>query len=286
MVRIDDPATLHQRFPSASEEALAAFGDGRLYAERFVERARHVEVQILGDAHGTVIHLGDRDCSVQRRFQKVIEEAPAVGLADELREGLAAAAVALGRELGYCGAGTVEFLVDLDREDFSFLEVNTRLQVEHPVTEAVTGVDIVREQLRLAAGRPLSVRQQDVAVTGHAIECRINAEAPDRDFLPSPGTITTWEPPHGDAVRIDSHAFAGYDVPPFYDSLIAKLIVAGTDRAGAIRATQTALANFTVEGVDTTIDLHRSIIGHPDFERGDVTTIWLEQVLLDRALQI
>ena len=286
MVRIDDPATLHQRFPSASEEALAAFGDGRLYAERFVERARHVEVQILGDAHGTVIHLGDRDCSVQRRFQKVIEEAPAVGLADELREGLAAAAVALGRELGYCGAGTVEFLVDLDREDFSFLEVNTRLQVEHPVTEAVTGVDIVREQLRLAAGRPLSVRQQDVAVTGHAIECRINAEAPDRDFLPSPGTITTWEPPHGDAVRIDSHAFAGYDVPPFYDSLIAKLIVAGTDRAGAIRATQTALANFTVEGVDTTIDLHRSIIGHPDFERGDVTTTWLEQVLLDRALQI
>ena len=195
MVRVDNAGELAERFAVASNEAASAFGDGRLYVERFVENARHVEVQLLGDHHGSVVHLGDRDCSVQRRYQKVVEEAPAAALAPDLRDRLAAAALALGRELDYVGAGTVEFLVDLDRDDFSFLEVNTRVQVEHPVTEMVTGVDIVREQLRIAAGRPLSFTQSEVAVRGHAIECRINAESVMTGFVPTPGRIVRWSPP-------------------------------------------------------------------------------------------
>ena len=234
MVRVDDPGELAARFGTASGEAEAAFGDGRMYVERYVENARHVEVQLLGDQHGGIVHLGDRDCSTQRRFQKLVEEAPATALSADLRQRLADAAVALGRELDYRGAGTVEFLVDLDRGEFSFLEINTRVQVEHPVTEMVTGVDIVREQLRIAAGEPLSFSQDDVAVRGHAIECRINAESVADGFLPSPGTITRWDPPTGDHVRVDSHVFAGYEISPYYDSLIAKLIVSGADRAEAI----------------------------------------------------
>ena len=191
MVRVDGPSELAARFGTASGEAEAAFGDGRMYVERYVENARHVEVQLLGDQHGGIVHLGDRDCSTQRRFQKLVEEAPATALSADLRQRLADAAVALGRRLDYRGAGTVEFLVDLDRSEFSFLEINTRVQVEHPVTEMVTGVDIVREQLRIAAGEPLSFTQDDVAIGGHAIECRINAESVADGFLPSPGTITT-----------------------------------------------------------------------------------------------
>jgi acetyl-CoA carboxylase, biotin carboxylase subunit len=279
MVRVDDSAELATRFAVASNEALSAFGDGRLYVERWVENARHVEVQLLADTHGNIVHLGDRDCSVQRRYQKVLEEAPAT-LPAPLHHRLAEAAVALGRELDYVGAGTVEFLVDLDRDEFVFLEVNTRVQVEHPVTEMVTGIDIVREQLRIAAGSPLSLAQDDVVVGGHSIECRINAESVGSGFIPSPGRVVRWSPPEGSGIRVDTHVFTGYDVPPHYDSLLAKLIVSGTDRDEAIRNLRAALAAFEVDGVDTTIELHRRIVDHPDFQSNNVSTKWLERVLL------
>jgi acetyl-CoA carboxylase biotin carboxylase subunit len=280
MIRVDGPSELGVRFATAAGEADAAFGDGRMYVERYIENARHVEVQLLGDQHGGLVHLGDRDCSTQRRFQKLVEEAPATVVSVDLRQRLADAAVALGRRLDYRGAGTVEFLVDLDRSEFSFLEINTRVQVEHPVTEMVTGVDIVRQQLRLAAGEPLSFGQDDVAVRGHAIECRINAESVADDFLPSPGTITRWDPPTGDDVRVDTHAFAGYEVSPYYDSLIAKLIVAGADRAAAIEASLKALGDFEIEGIETTRDLQRTVLAHDDFRNDAINTRWLETTLL------
>ena len=262
MVRVDGADELAARFGTASSEAEAAFGDGRMYVERYVENARHVEVQLLGDHHGSIVHLGDRDCSTQRRFQKLVEEAPAAALSADLRQRLADAAVAIGRRLDYRSAGTVEFLVDLDRGEFSFLEINTRVQVEHPVTEMVTGVDIVREQLRIAAGEPLSFDQDDVAIGGHAIECRINAESVADGFLPSPGTLTRWDPPRADYVRVDSHCFVGYEIPPYYDSLIAKLIVIGADRGEAIDRSLNALADFGIEGVETTRELHRAVLSH------------------------
>jgi acetyl-CoA carboxylase biotin carboxylase subunit len=280
MVRVDEADQLAARFGTASREAEAAFGDGRMYIERFVENARHVEVQLLGDRLGNIIHLGDRDCSTQRRFQKLIEEAPAPSLPDDLRQRLADAAVAIGRRLGYQGAGTVEFLVDLDRADFSFLELNTRLQVEHPVTEMVTGRDIVREQLRIAAGAPLSFRQGDVAITGHAIECRLNAESVGDGFVPSPGTLTRWDPPRADHIRIDSHGFLGYDMPPYYDSLIAKLIVIGATRGEAIDRSLAALADFAIEGVDTTRELLSVALSHDDFRNDTINTRWLETTVL------
>jgi acetyl-CoA carboxylase biotin carboxylase subunit len=280
MVRVDDPGELAVRFAVASNEARSAFGDGRLYVERFVENARHVEVQLLADTHGNIVHLGDRDCSLQRRYQKVLEEAPAAALPVELRARLAAAAVALGRELDYVGAGTVEFLVDLDRHDFVFLEVNTRIQVEHPVTEMVTGIDIVREQLRIAGGSSLSFTQDDVVMTGHSIECRINAESVRSGFLPTPGRVMRWRPPEGPGIRLDTHVFTGYDVPPYYDSLLAKLIVGGTDRDDAIHKLAEALTSFAVEGIDTTIELHQQIVQHPDFRADNINTKWLENVLL------
>ncbi len=284
MVRVDTPAELTGRFATASSEAQAAFGDGRLYIERYIERARHVEVQLLADRHGNVVHLGDRDCSTQRRFQKLVEEAPARSLSDDLRERIANAAVTLGRQLDYHGAGTVEFLVDLDRGEFSFLEVNTRIQVEHPVTEMVTGVDIVRQQLRIAAGEPLPFRQDEIEISGHAIECRINAESVGDGFLPSPGTITQWIPPTGERVRLDSHAFLGYEVPPYYDSLIAKLIVGGTDRPDAIARSLAALDEFHIGGIDTTRDLQRTVLAHPDFRNDAIHTRWLETTVLPTLL--
>ncbi len=280
MVRIESADELAERFALASAEAASAFGDGRLYLEPFIERARHVEVQILGDSHGTVVQLGDRDCSVQRRFQKMVEEAPASAISDELRDRMATAAVALAHELDYVGAGTVEFLVDLERDDCSFLEINTRVQVEHPVTEMVTGVDIVREQLRIAAGHPLSFEQRNVRVDGHAIECRITAESPVSGFAPSPGRIDGWAPPAGPGVRIDTHAFDGAEIPPHYDSLIAKLIVHGRDRDEAIEVLLDALDEFEIGGIDTTIASHRTIVDHPDFRSDRVTTGWLEATLL------
>lgn len=280
MLKVSDEADLLNRFTVASNEALAGFGDGRLYVERFVEHARHVEVQLMGDAHGHLVHLAHRDCSVQRRYQKVIEEATASAVAPHVRERIAHAAVSLGRQLGYVGAGTVEFLVDLDRDEFSFLEVNTRIQVEHPVTEMVTGIDIVREQLRVAAGAVLSFTQDDVAVDGHAIEFRINAESPTSRFVPSPGRLTTWRVPEGPGVRVDTHAFEGYVVPPYYDSLLAKLIVHGRDRGHAMERARSALDAFNVDGIETNIAMHRRILGHRDFVADTVDTQWLERVFL------
>jgi acetyl-CoA carboxylase biotin carboxylase subunit len=277
---VRDPAELAGAVAVASAEAGAAFGDPRVYLERYVERGRHVEVQILGDGE-RVIHLGDRDCSVQRRYQKLIEEAPAPGLDDDLRERLRGAAVALGAHLGYRGAGTVEFLVDADRGELYFLEVNARIQVEHPVTEAITGLDIVAEQIAIAEGRPLRLGQEDVTFAGHAIECRVNAEDPARDFRPSPGTISRAVFPVGAAedIRVDTHVQSGASVPPYYDSLLAKVIAYGPDRAAALRTMAGALDRCAVEGVTTNLGLQRAVIADPAFAAGGVDTGYLARWL-------
>jgi acetyl-CoA carboxylase biotin carboxylase subunit len=280
MVRADCGADLEAAFERASGQAAATFGDGRMYVEHFVSRARHVEVQVLGDCHGSVVQLGERDCSVQRRYQKLVEEAPAVAISGEQRSTMRQAAVALVSELDYTGAATVEFVVDVETGAVSFLEINTRVQVEHPVTEMVTGIDIVREQFRVAAGQPLSFRQRDVTITGHAIEARINAEDPARDFAPSPGLISRWVEPLGSRLRIDTHCFGGYCVPPFYDSLLAKMIAVGDTRAAAARELDRGLRRLTVEGVVTTRDLIRSAINHPDFLADRHHTRWLEDDVL------
>jgi acetyl-CoA carboxylase, biotin carboxylase subunit len=265
---------------AARSEAETAFGDGRLYVEHYVERARHVEVQVLADRLGSVVHLGDRDCSFQRRYQKLVEEAPASAVPATVRDGLTEAAVTLMRSLGYAGAGTVEFLVDVEHGTFSFLEVNTRVQVEHPLTEMITGIDIVREQLRIAAGEPLSFGQDDVRISGHAFEFRINAETPARGFTPSPGTLRAWTPPAGAGVRLDTHCFAGYRVPPDYDSLLAKLICWGETRASALALAVRALDAFGIAGVDSTLDLHRTLVRHPDVASNEITTRWVEDSFL------
>lgn len=282
MRQIHNLAELEAGFAQASREASAAFGDGRIYIERYVENARHIEVQILADRYGKVVHLGDRDCSCQRRFQKLVEEAPATVIPDSLRHELAEAAVSLLVELEYEGAGTVEFLYDLDSGAYFFLEVNTRVQVEHPVTEMVTGIDIVREQLRIAGGERLSFSQSDVKISGHAIECRINAESVSDDFAPSPGLIASWTPPSGNGVRVDTHCYSGYRVPPHYDSLLGKLICYADSRMDAISKLSRALSHFKVEGIATTIDLHRAIVTSTDFIGNEVTTLWIERVLLPR----
>jgi acetyl-CoA carboxylase, biotin carboxylase subunit len=280
---VRNPAELADAVTVASAEAGAAFGDSRVYLERYVERGRHVEVQILGDGE-RVIHLGDRDCSVQRRYQKLIEEAPAPGLDDDRRKRLRAAAVTLGRHLRYRGAGTVEFLVDADRGEFYFLEVNARMQVEHPVTEAITGLDIVAEQIAIAEGRPLRLRQEDVTFTGHAIECRINAEDPATDFRPSPGTIARAVFPVSALnrnVRVDTHVQAEVTVPPYYDSLLAKVIAQGADRADALQTLGDALDRCTIDGVTTNLGLQRAIIADPAFAAGGVDTGYLTRWLAD-----
>jgi acetyl-CoA carboxylase, biotin carboxylase subunit len=284
MTVVRDLAGLERAFETSRQEALAAFGDGTVYLEHFVERARHVEVQILADQHGNVIHLGERDCSTQRRHQKLIEEAPATGLGPDLVAAVRGAAVDLARELRYEGAGTVEFLVDVDRGNFSFLEVNARVQVEHPVTEMVTGVDIVRQQLRVAAGEPLPFDQEAVQLVGHSIECRLNAEDPAADFAPSPGRLTEWVPPMGEGIRVDSYVQPGTLIPPYYDSMVAKLIVHGSDRSAAIELMRRALARTRVSGVATTIPLHESLLAHPDFVTSPVTTRWLETTLASGGL--
>ncbi|MGH3298836.1 MAG: acetyl-CoA carboxylase biotin carboxylase subunit [Trebonia sp.] len=280
---VRDPAELERAVAVASAEADAAFGDPRVYLERYVERGRHVEVQLLGDGEH-VIHLGDRDCSVQRRYQKLIEEAPAPGLDDGLRERLRAAAVSLCERLRYRGAGTVEFLVDADSAstssgEFYFLEVNARVQVEHPVTEAVTGVDIVAEQLAIAEGRPLRLKQDEVTFTGHAIEVRVNAEDPQTDFRPSPGTISHAVFPAGDGVRVDTHVQAGATVPPYYDSLLAKVIAHGRDRDGALAALRAALDRCAIDGVTTNLGLQRALLADPEFAAGGVDTGYLARWL-------
>jgi acetyl-CoA carboxylase, biotin carboxylase subunit len=271
---VRDPAGLADAVSVASAEAAAAFGDPRVYLERYVSRGRHVEVQLLGDGE-RVIHLGDRDCSVQRRYQKLIEEAPAPLLSDGLRDGLHRAAVALGERLAYQGAGTVEFLVDTERDAFYFLEVNARIQVEHPVTEAVTGLDLVAEQIAIAEGRPLRLAQDDVTLRGHAIECRINAEDPGNGFAPSPGTVTTAVFPAD--VRVDTHVQPGAAVPPDYDSLLAKVIAHGTDRAAALARLRVALDRCEIGGVTTNLRMHRALLADAEFARGGVDTGYLER---------
>jgi acetyl-CoA carboxylase biotin carboxylase subunit len=266
---------LDSQLGQASAEAKAAFGDGGLYLERFIRRARHVEVQIIGD--GTdVVHLYERECSVQRRRQKVWEEAPAAALKPHVREALCASAVRLGRAVGYKGAGTLEYLFDEESGSFFFIEMNTRIQVEHPVTEMITGLDLVQEMLWIAAGRRLSVRQDQIAARGHAIECRINAEDPRRQFAPSPGVITDLQIPGGPGVRFDGAIYQGYRVPIFYDSLLGKLIAWGETREAALGRLRQALAEMQVQGVETTISLHRSLVEDPDVLASAVHTNWLE----------
>ena len=276
MFRASSAQDLTDSFERASREAEAAFGDRRLYMERFVQRARHVEVQIVGDGEGSVVHFGERDCSVQRRYQKLIEEAPAVAVPAAVRGRLHEAAVRLTSAAKYRNAGTVEFLYDVDREDFYFIEVNSRIQVEHPVSEAITGADLVACQLQVAAGEGIGVAQRDIRTAGHAIEVRINAEDPRANFAPSPGRITRWQVPAGTGVRLDTHAQQGYLVPPFYDSMIGKLIVHGTDRDEAIERLLTAIGGFTLEGPRSTLPLAAFIVNHPDFRNNKITTRWLE----------
>jgi acetyl-CoA carboxylase biotin carboxylase subunit len=271
---------LAQRFHEAEAEARAAFGDGSLYAERFLERVRHIEVQVVGDDAGNVVHLGERDCTLQRRAQKLLEEAPAVVLRPEVRDQLTSSAVALARRIGYRSLGTIEFVYEPAEERFAFLEMNTRVQVEHPVTEMVTGLDLVAEQLRIAGGEPLRLRQEHVRPSGHAIECRINAEDADRDFRPSPATIAVWSPPRGAGIRIDTHAFAGYTIPPFYDSLIAKLIAWGGTREEAMARARTALASFRIEGPHTTIPFHARLLSDERVVRNQTDTKWIEREFL------
>jgi len=265
-----------QSFGLAKQEALAAFGSDAVYLEKYLSRPRHVEFQLMGDTHGRVMHLCERDCSVQRRHQKLIEEAPSPAVDQTLRDDMGDAAVRLAESIGYVGAGTIEFLLDEDGA-FYFMEMNTRIQVEHPVTEMCTNFDLVKEQLLIAAGEPLSFVMNGKRLRGHAIECRVNAEDPARNFQPSPGVITAYHPPGGPGVRVDTHIYAGYTVPPFYDSLLAKVIVHGNRRDEAIARMRQALDSFIIEGVTTTIPFLSRVMRHPDFVAGQVDTKFLER---------
>jgi len=271
-----DAEQFAQVYSLAQNEALAAFGNGEVYVEKYLARPRHVEIQVMGDTHDKVIHLGERDCSVQRRHQKLIEESPSPALTPDLRTRMGEAAVRLAAAIGYVGAGTIEFLLDEDGS-FYFMEMNTRIQVEHPVTEMVTSFDLVKEQIRVAAGEGISFRGEGGRLRGHAIECRINAEDPYRNFQPSPGLISAYHPPGGPGVRLDTHVYAGYTVPPYYDSLLAKVIVHGNTRAEALARMGQALDSFIIEGVTTTIPFLGRIIRHPAFVSGQVDTKFLER---------
>jgi acetyl-CoA carboxylase biotin carboxylase subunit len=277
--RVDSADDLVTAFAQATREAQGAFGDGGLFVEKYLDPARHVEIQVLADAAGHVIHLGERECSLQRRRQKLVEECPAPGLPEQLRKELGGAAVRLAREVGYVGAGTVEFLVDPTTWAFYFMEVNARIQVEHGVTELVTGIDLVAAQLRIAGGQPLGLAQDDVNLTGAAIEFRINAEDPKRDFFPSPGTLDLLRLPAGPGVRVDTGFETGRSVPPYYDSLLAKLMVWAPDRPAALARARRALAELTVEGLATTTGLHRQLVEWPDFRAGTYHTGSLEAFL-------
>lgn len=275
MRRVDNPEQLDRQLDLAMSEALSAFGDARVYVERYIARGRHIEVQVLGDG-SRVVHLGTRDCSIQRRFQKLLEEAPAPNLPDETRDALQTAAVRLASRLGYRGVGTVEFLVDADTFEFYFLEMNARIQVEHPVTEEITGIDLIEQQLLIAEGQPLGLRQDLIAVDGHAIEVRINAEDWQSEFRPSPGKVIRAAWPVGRRVRIDTHIACGEVVPPFYDSLLAKVIVSGVDRSDAVRRLRDALEALAIHGVTNTVGLQRRIVSDPRFVAGEVTTRFFE----------
>lgn len=270
-------ASLVQSYHAARSEAENAFGNGDLYMEKFLVNPRHIEFQILADNHGNIIHLGERDCSVQRRNQKLIEESPSPALTAKLRERMGKAAVRAAKAVGYTNAGTVEFL--LAGGEFYFMEMNTRIQVEHPVTEMVTGVDLVKEQIKIAAGEKLSYQQKDIKSTGHAIECRINAEDPARNFTPNPGALTSYIPSGGIGVRIDSHCFSGYKIQPYYDSMIAKLIVYGANRNDALKRCNRALHEFIIEGVKTTIPFAQSIINNKEFMSGKYNTGFIEKFM-------
>ncbi len=270
----NDVSLVHS-FLAAQAEAGSAFRNSALYLEKYVEKARHIEIQILADAHGNTLHLGERDCTIQRRFQKLIEEAPSPVMTHGLRKEMGNAAVAFARAAKYVNAGTCEFLVD-ERGKFYFIEMNARIQVEHPVTELVTGIDLVKEQIRIAAGERLRFGQRDVTWSGVAIECRINAENPSDGFKPSPGRITAYFPPGGPGVRVDSHVYAGYQIPPYYDSMIGKLIVHRKTREEAVSAMKRALGEFVVEGVPTTIPIHLAIFDHTQYIKGQVDTTFIE----------
>ncbi|MFZ4664971.1 MAG: acetyl-CoA carboxylase biotin carboxylase subunit [Prochlorotrichaceae cyanobacterium] len=265
-------------FLAAQGEAEAAFGNPGLYMEKFIERPRHIEFQILADQQGNVVHLGERDCSIQRRHQKLLEESPSPALDPELRQRMGDAAVRVAQAIHYVGVGTVEFLLDPSGK-FYFMEMNTRIQVEHPVTEMVTGLDLIAEQIRVAQGEPLGFSQGDVQLRGHAIECRINAEDPDHNFRPHPGRITGYLPPGGPGVRIDSHVYTDYEIPPYYDSLIGKLIVWSSDRATSIQRMRRALREFAITGVPTTLGFHQKILETPEFQRGEVYTNFVAQMM-------
>ena len=269
-------------FSAAGREATASFANAELYLERYLDAPRHVEFQILADRHGSVLHLFERDSSIQRRRQKVLEEAPSPLLTPELRAEMAAAAVEAARAVHYIGAGTVEFLVDAQGR-FYFIEMNTRIQVEHPTTEWITGFDLVKEQIRIAAGEPLSTTQADLGVRGWSVECRINAENPAQRFTPCPGTVTRWRPPSGPWVRVDDGTYDGCTVQTYYDSLLCKVITWGRDRPEAVARMARALAEFEVEGIHTTVDMHRRLLAHPDFVAGTYHTGWLEQVFMGQA---
>jgi len=278
--RVGEPGALPELFALARAEAGAAFGDDRVYVERFIPAARHIEVQVAGDTSGAVVHLGERDCSVQRRYQKIVEEAPAPGLSDAARSAIREAAVRLAGALGYRNLGTVEFVMDMDTEEFFFLEVNCRIQVEHPVTEAVTGRDLVTLQLRIADGDPLGFTQGDVLLSGHAVECRLCAEDPAQDFRPSPGRLSTFSVGTVPGLRVDTHCEPGATIPPYYDSLMAKLIGHGEDRTQALDVVCEGLEKLEVSGVSTNRELLLDVVTHPDLRAGMVATDWLRSALV------
>lgn len=271
---------LPEQYSSATREAKAAFGDGALYVEKYLTKIRHIEIQILSDGE-TVLHLGERDCSVQRRNQKLLEESPSPALDEELRERIGEAAVRLCRHVGYTSAGTIECILDVETGNYYFMEMNTRIQVEHPVTELVTGIDLIKAQIEIAAGRPLEMKQSDISFRGHAIECRINAEDYENNFLPVPGRVTRFHPPGGPGIRVDSHLYSGYQVPPYYDSLLAKLIAWGRNRAEAIARMQRALTETAIDGIKTTIPFHMKLLRDEQFRGGNVHTRFVEQELLE-----
>jgi len=258
------------------QEAQTAFGNPGVYLEKYIEDFRHVEIQVLADQYGNVIHLGERDCTIQRRLQKLLEEAPSPALNDEIRNRMGEAAVNAAKAVNYSGAGTIEFIYDYKNQNFYFMEMNTRIQVEHPVTELITGVDLIKEQILVASGVPLRYKQEDIQFTGWAIECRINAENPEKNFMPSPGKIQMYLPPGGLGVRVDSAAYPGYSIPPYYDSMIAKLIVHGNTREEAISRMKRALSEFAIEGVSTTIPFHLRLLEHEAFTSGNFNTKFLE----------
>ncbi|BDS07279.1 acetyl-CoA carboxylase biotin carboxylase subunit [Oceaniferula spumae] len=272
-------------YDAASKEAIACFGNGECYLEKLVLKPHHIEMQIIGDTHGNFIQLGERDCSMQRRNQKIIEECPSALISDKMRKDMAEASVNLIKSIGYENAGTIEYLVDEKAENFYFMEMNTRIQVEHPVTEEVMGCELIKEQIRVAAGEPLSYHVLNTIPRGHSIECRINAEDPYNNFCPSPGTIKLWYTPGGKGVRVDTHVYSGYTVPPYYDSMIAKLIVTGATREIAIARMKRALSEFKIEGIKTTIPFQQEIIDHEDFKNGKYGIEWVADYMKSKGLQ-